>query len=78
MWKRILGILFIIIASLSTVITVLFLPSSILSFIKHAIESESAYDYGYLSGKLIGLFFQIAIIVVLWIFGLRWIKNPKR
>lgn len=77
MAKKALGIFFIIIASILSVITVLFIPTTILSLIKHFIESESAYDFGYLSGKIMGFLIQVAITILLWTFGLRWSKKPK-
>lgn len=77
MVKKTLGIFFIIIASLSTVITLLFIPTTILSMLKHFIESESTYDYGFLFGKLIGILIKIIIIILLWTFGLRWSKNQN-
>lgn len=77
MAKKTFGILFIIIASLSTVITILFIPSTILSILKHFIESESTYDYGYLFGYFFSSILSVILIIVLWIIGLRWAKNPK-
>ncbi|WP_177762012.1 hypothetical protein [Flavobacterium sp. I3-2] len=77
MVKKTLGIFFIIIASLSTVITLLFIPTTILSMLKHFIESESTYDYEFLFGKLIGILIKIIIIILLWTFGLRWSKNQN-
>lgn len=77
MIKKISGFIGLILASLSTIITIIKIPNIILSFTKQYTEMESAYDHGYLFGNFLGFLFLITIIALLWTFGLRWTKKPK-
>ncbi len=77
MGKKILGILFIVGACLLTLSTVFLLPKAILNIINLIKVSQTSFEYGFIVGQIIYWFFHIAIMIVLWIFGLRWVKNPK-
>lgn len=72
--KKILGILFIILASILSLITVFSLIPNLFSL---QLNFTEEYELGYSIGKIIYALIHISINIFLWFFGLRWIKKSK-
>lgn len=75
MTRKIPGIIFIILAALFSLAIVAQIPKLIGTIIGLSQSNPDAYKMGYVIGYIIGYSFFLVITILLWIYGIKWIKK---
>lgn len=75
--KKIIGYLFITIASISTLAILALTPKFISSLVSILKKNQESYQIGYHLGHISFFIIYIIITIILWYYGKRFVKTPK-
>ena len=74
--KSLFGIIFLIVGFILSLGLLLQSPKIFIQIL-NLFENKNGYQFGYSIGTFIFFLFYLILIIVLFKFGLKWIKNKK-
>jgi len=75
--KKVLGIVFIVIASLFTFGIIAQAPKLIDMVIDYSQDQATTFDKAFFIGYIAGWVTILAGIITLYVYGIKWVKKPK-
>jgi|GEM_PF-3056506 hypothetical protein len=76
--KKVLGIVFIVIASFFTLGIIVQAPRLIGMVIDYSQDQATTYGKAFFIGYIAGWVTILAGIITLYVYGIKWVKKPKK